>query len=135
MYATTARRRNDNSMTIRQVDDTGLPAEDRTEVRMNIEDVSYEELLELGEQIGNVNNSLSEEIIINQLKTKIYLLPVNSASLEETNPCVICQEEFKDKEEIGILGCGHQYHSDCLKKWLLVKNVCPMCKSEGIHLE
>ena len=39
------------------------------------------------------------------------------------------QDEYKNKENIGILRCGHEYHADCLRRWLLEKNVCPMCKS------
>jgi hypothetical protein len=34
--------------------------------------MSYEELLALGERIGSVNTSVSEETIIAQLKTKLY---------------------------------------------------------------
>jgi len=45
---------------------------------------------------------------------------------------IIPQEEFKNKEKIGILRCEHEYHAECLTKWLLVKNVCPICKSEAL---
>lgn len=42
------------------------------------------------------------------------------------------QEEYKNMEKIGTLNCGHEYHAECLKKWLHVKNVCPICKSEAL---
>jgi hypothetical protein len=42
------------------------------EKRLDIEGMSYEELLALGGTIGNVNTSASEEKIIAQLKTKLY---------------------------------------------------------------
>ena len=44
----------------------------------------------------------------------------------------ISQDFYKNQEKIGTLHCGHEYHADCLKKWLLVKNVCPICKSEAL---
>ncbi|KAJ1423151.1 Zinc finger, RING-type [Sesbania bispinosa] len=122
------------------------------DMRLDIEDMSYEastqrlilyytinDLLALGERIGNVSTGLSEETITTQLKTKSYLTPAAAINVEEaasddqeTDSCIICQDEFKDQEKIGVLRCEHEYHADCLKKWLLVKNVCPICKSEAL---
>ena len=57
----------------------------------------------------------------------IYLSPIN------WNACVcFSQEEYKNKENIGILRCEHEYHADCFRRWLLEKNVCPMCKSVAL---
>ena len=39
------------------------------------------------------------------------------------------QEEYKDNDLLGILKCRHDFHTDCIKKWLQVKNACPVCKS------
>jgi len=39
---------------------------------------------------------------------------------------MISQDEYKNKEEIGILQCGHEYHADCIRRWLKEKNVCPL---------
>ncbi|KAI3441503.1 RING-type domain-containing protein [Psidium guajava] len=109
------------------------------DMRMDIEDMSYEELLALGEQIGSVNTGLSEETLSSQLKTRRHLLPSVSINLEEVPSlekeaasCIICQDSYEHQDHIGTLDCGHEYHADCLKKWLLVKNVCPVCKSEAL---
>ncbi|KAE8707825.1 hypothetical protein F3Y22_tig00110372pilonHSYRG00054 [Hibiscus syriacus] len=109
------------------------------DMRLDIEDMSFEELLALGERIGNVNTGLSEEIITSKLKTRAYSTFATNINLEEAAPtdqepdsCIICQEDYKIEEKIGTLNCGHNYHADCLKKWLLVKNVCPICKSEAL---
>ncbi|GLU15440.1 hypothetical protein SLE2022_319300 [Rubroshorea leprosula] len=109
------------------------------DMRLDIEDMSYEELLALGERIGNVNTGLSEEAVTSKLKTRTYLTSAKYINLEEAAPvdleadsCIICQEEYKNEEKIGTLDCGHEYHADCLKKWLLVKNVCPICKTEAL---
>ncbi|XP_028763670.1 probable E3 ubiquitin-protein ligase ZFP1 [Neltuma alba] len=107
------------------------------DMRLDIEDMSYEELLALGERIGNVSTGLSEETITTQLKTKTFessaANPEEAASEdEETDSCIICLDEYKNQETVGILDCGHEYHAVCLKKWLLLKNVCPICKSEAL---
>lgn len=140
MHETTLRHRNLPPVTFLQVDDVTLLVDHHNDMRLDIEDMSYEELLALGERIGKVNTGLSEEMITSQMKTKSYLLlATNAINLEEaaseeqeTDSCIICQDEYKNQEKIGILQCGHEYHADCLKKWLLVKNVCPVCKSEAL---
>ncbi|XP_050219034.1 probable E3 ubiquitin-protein ligase ZFP1 [Mercurialis annua] len=110
-----------------------------SDMRLDVENMSYEELLALGEQIGNVNTGLSEEFIRSQLKTRTYLSFPFSINLEETasmdqepDSCIICQDDYMSEEKIGSLRCGHEYHADCLKKWLRVKNFCPICKCEAL---
>ena len=44
--------------------------------------------------------------------------------------CVICLEDFKDKERIICLPCIHVFHSECIKSWLTKDNCCPTCKFE-----
>lgn len=42
------------------------------------------------------------------------------------------QTDYEKQEKIGTLDCGHEYHADCVKRWLLVKNTCPICKSSAL---
>ncbi|XP_044479246.1 probable E3 ubiquitin-protein ligase ZFP1 [Mangifera indica] len=109
------------------------------DMRLDIEDMSYEELLALGERIGNVNTGLSEEAVTSKLKIRTYISTKTDINLEapasmdqESDSCIICQEGYKSQEKIGTLDCGHEYHEECLKKWLYLKNVCPICKSEAL---
>ncbi|KAK9937946.1 hypothetical protein M0R45_014710 [Rubus argutus] len=124
---------------ILDVPEFGNFSDQHRDMRLDIEDMSYEELLALGEQIGHVNTGLSEDSISKQLKTRSYLSSGTIINLEEAGCpekevdfCIICQDFYKNQEKIGTLHCGHEYHADCLKKWLLVKNVCPICKSEAL---
>ncbi|KAK4576828.1 hypothetical protein RGQ29_027389 [Quercus rubra] len=146
----TLRHRNLPQLRVLQADETailempefyqmGNLIDHHREMRLDIEHFSYEELLALGERIGNVSVGLSEETITRQLKTKTYLLSSPNINLEEAasadqeaDSCIICQDDYKSQEKIGILDCGHEYHANCLQKWLLVKNVCPICKSEAL---
>lgn len=46
---------------------------------------------------------------------------------------VFVQTNYDDGEEIGGVDCGHEYHSECIKKWLVTKNSCPVCKSTALN--
>ncbi|CAI0424704.1 unnamed protein product [Linum tenue] len=102
------------------------------DMRLDVDNMSYEELLALEEQIGSVNTGLSEETIGSQLKQRKYSAAVGSATESETEPCCVCQEEYNNGEEIGTLDCGHDFHTGCIKQWLMLKNWCPICKTTGL---
>ncbi|XXG90115.1 hypothetical protein AAC387_Pa12g1954 [Persea americana] len=113
------------------------------DMRLDIDDMSYEELLALEERIGDVSTGLSEETISSCLKTRRYVpCTVSSPSdqpadmvMPDKETCIICQAEYEESEKIGILDCGHDYHADCIKQWLLVKNVCPICKASALAVD
>ena len=48
----------------------------------------------------------------------------------DSRNCVICLEDFKDKEKTIALPCIHVFHSECIKSWLGTHNCCPTCKFE-----
>ncbi|MCL7029367.1 hypothetical protein MKW94_025523 [Papaver nudicaule] len=47
---------------------------------------------------------------------------------ESGEPCMICIEEFCQKEEVIILGCRHVFHSGCLLRWMEENRTCPLCR-------
>ncbi|KAJ8556064.1 hypothetical protein K7X08_022822 [Anisodus acutangulus] len=117
-------------------------ADQHREMRLDVDHMSYEELLALGEQIGTAKTGLSEEVIISHLKTRSFSsveIPCNlesaACSDHKTDFCVICQCDYKDQENVGTLDCGHEYHTECVKKWLTMKNNCPICKSTALSAE
>ncbi|PON65057.1 43kDa postsynaptic protein [Parasponia andersonii] len=100
------------------------------DMRLDVDNMSYEELLALEERIGNVSTGLSEEAILNRLKRKKYLIAGKSQL--EAEPCCVCQEDYNQGEELGMLECGHDFHTDCIKQWLMHKNLCPICKTTAL---
>lgn len=52
-----------------------------------------QELLALGEQIGSVGSGLSDDYILEHLKTRVFTTPISSEPVDnqELNSCVICQ--------------------------------------------
>ncbi|KAH7425107.1 hypothetical protein KP509_11G040300 [Ceratopteris richardii] len=114
----------------------GIGLHDRyRDLRIDIDNMSYEELLALEERIGSVNTGLSEETITKCLRVEFFIFPNVSQGYipqEVEIKCSICQEEFEEAVELGVLECGHSYHIDCIWQWLLQKNQCPICKASAL---
>lgn len=102
--------------------------------RLDVDNMSYEELLELGEKIGYVNTGLREDEIARCVRrTKPFFLSnLSLIRTELERQCTICQEEYEAEDEMGKLDCGHFYHTRCIKQWLSQKNSCPVCKSAAM---
>jgi len=50
---------------------------------------------------------------------------------KELQFCPICQHDIKiNTDIIRELECNHVYHMECIDKWLIIKNECPMCKNK-----
>ncbi|KAL5203072.1 hypothetical protein ABZP36_014024 [Zizania latifolia] len=98
--------------------------------RLDVDNMTYEELLDLEDRIGYVSTGLHEDEITRSLRMVKYssFNPKHFATEVERN-CSICQEEFEANDEAGKLNCGHSYHVHCIKQWLSRKNTCPVCKT------
>jgi hypothetical protein len=95
------------------------------EICPNPDKMSYEQLLQLEEQVGSVNKGLSKE-----KKKNIPEKPVNKALFDDNLECIICMENFEENEKVKQLYCGHIFHGDCIDKWLEKEKKCPFCKAE-----
>ncbi|KAK4376403.1 hypothetical protein RND71_002699 [Anisodus tanguticus] len=104
--------------------------------RLNVDDMSYEQLVELSDRIGYVGTGLAEEKIVQYIR-KFKLSTTDTYSMlistDKAWRCTICQEGYKVDDEIGKLECGHYHHIECIKKWLMQKNACPVCKIAAVH--
>jgi hypothetical protein len=90
---------------------------------INVDDMTYEELMQLEEQIGRVNRGLPEEAI--------GQLPQEDARTEfQVDICPICREDFAKGEKCTRLPCKHVFHSDCIARWLRTEKLCVICKLE-----
>jgi len=92
---------------------------------MNLEDMSYEELLALEERMGAVSKRAASQ-------QQIQSIPVTTVrskeSVQESGNCTVCLNEFEAGEQQKILPCCHKYHAECIDQWLRVNNTCPVCK-------
>ncbi|CAH8335916.1 unnamed protein product [Eruca vesicaria subsp. sativa] len=94
-----------------------------------IEELNFtnEELLRISEQTGDVCNGLDVDIIDGNLNRRIY-----EDGSGQAERCVICLDKLKCNDEASKLACGHDFHFDCIKNWLMVKNMCPLCKQQAL---
>lgn len=50
----------------------------------------------------------------------------------EGGECPICLEEFQEEEMVSELTCKHQYHTECIQRWMLssLSTSCPTCRDD-----
>ncbi|KAJ1340305.1 hypothetical protein BSLG_005078 [Batrachochytrium salamandrivorans] len=51
--------------------------------------------------------------------------------------CTICLSKYIPGERLHQLDCTHHYHASCIKSWLNVNNLCPLCNAAvtGVDLK
>lgn len=52
---------------------------------------------------------------------------VGMADSNQRPTCVFCLDELAGMP-VRILACSHRFHEQCLRVWLLRKNICPLCR-------
>lgn len=114
-------------------------------IHRDIDDMSYEELLELEERIGNVSKGLRPS----QMESCMTALEAPPAD----GVCTVCLEELKsapiDAEPVGSSSsssggsgsdttcvrlnvCQHIFHKRCILQWFQSNKTCPVCKQEVV---
>ena len=96
-------------------------------------------------------NSLPYEYDLSLKKIVDFLKSQKTNKRIFTDNCIICLEKFEDqnnelldinidefsnseklieqdKNDISVLNCGHQFHINCIIKWLKINNKCPICR-------
>ncbi|KAK7410318.1 hypothetical protein VNO78_01018 [Psophocarpus tetragonolobus] len=120
---------------------TGLNFYDpHRDMRLDIDNMSYEQLLALEERMGTVSTALTEEALSECITKTFYQSSPSEKAAETCNEdkndsdtqCSICQEEYLIADEMGSLQCEHMYHVVCIQQWLRLKNWCPVCKASVV---
>ncbi|KAG6389601.1 hypothetical protein SASPL_151073 [Salvia splendens] len=108
------------------------------DMRLDIDNMSYEELLALEERMGTVSTALSEEALSKCLTRSVYEATTSKVDSTDSGDegddikCSICQDEYVTGDEIGsLVECQHGFHATCINQWLQVKNWCPICKASA----
>lgn len=89
---------------------------------MDIDGMSYEDLLALEERNGPVKNPGLQDDTIDAF-------PVEHVC-GGGDECAICLEDFCDGEQMMRLPCMHVFHSCCAHDWLRRMAKCPCCNFE-----
>ena len=59
--------------------------------------------------------------------TYISYIDEKDVDLEIEKTCIICFADLLEKN-VAILACGHFFHYDCIRNWLIKKEKCPICR-------
>ena len=81
---------------------------------------------ELFSDLENSGVRATDRDILNELP-ETNIEDVSKLDSDKKN-CVICLEDFKNREKAIILPCIHLFHKNCIKSWLKKNNSCPICK-------
>lgn len=108
------------------IEDHGGNSQDTWE-EVDPDELSYEELIALGEVVGTESRGLSADSIAS-LPSVNY--KSGSSQNGSNDSCVICRLDYEDGETLTLLSCKHSYHSDCINNWLKINKVCPVCSTE-----
>jgi len=108
------------------IEDHGGNSQDTWE-EVDPDELSYEELIALGEVVGTESRGLSADTIAT-LPSVNY--KSGSSQNGSNDSCVICRLDYEDGETLTLLSCKHSYHSECINNWLKINKVCPVCSTE-----
>ena len=92
----------------------------------NPDNMTYEQLIELGDEIGKVSRGYTEKEIKSIPKKKFY------KSEKVNDSCSICMTKQEYFEDVLELKCKHCFHAECIEKWLKTEKTCPICKNNAI---
>lgn len=108
------------------VEDQGDDSQDTWE-EVDPDELSYEELIALGEVVGTESRGLSADTIASLPSTNYKLQNTQEA---DRDPCIICRLDYEDGDALTTLPCKHAYHSECINNWLKINKACPVCSTE-----
>ncbi|XP_023140449.2 uncharacterized protein si:ch211-59o9.10 isoform X2 [Amphiprion ocellaris] len=85
----------------------------------------YEALLEFEERQGAVVSKKLSRREIQRFPTKTF----QSSSSAGNSQCQICFCDYTDGEKLRMLPCFHDYHVQCIDRWLKDNTTCPICRA------
>eukprot|EP01017_Pseudomicrothorax_dubius_P051192 TRINITY_DN9810_c0_g1_i2.p1 TRINITY_DN9810_c0_g1~~TRINITY_DN9810_c0_g1_i2.p1 ORF type:complete len:169 (+),score=18.17 TRINITY_DN9810_c0_g1_i2:64-570(+) len=68
------------------------------------------------------------EFLLRRLRETTFEPPANSENASDE--CTICLLPFNRGEKIVTLPCAgsHFFHTECIKKWVVISHTCPICR-------
>ena len=83
----------------------------------------------------DIINRLCLDRIKNRKKEQNNLTDIQEYIVEKKlidYECLICLEDFNERETVSLINCGHMYHTQCIYSWFLTRRTCPLCDTELI---
>ena len=101
------------------------------DIKMKQDTLNMDIMIEFYTIIDKTLSKYYESIGTLQLSTPLDTLItyIKKNTMETNSICNICLEDDTINNDIIVLdSCQHYFHNDCILKWLLVHNKCPICK-------
>ncbi|CAK9867366.1 unnamed protein product, partial [Sphagnum jensenii] len=114
---------------------------DDTETRASISRIIMlaEALFEVLDEIHRQSMALSQSAtvplasrpaptsVVDAIPLRTHCKPVDDC--DEAPQCYICLVEYEEGDSVRTLPCNHEYHKNCVDKWLTeIHGVCPLCR-------
>lgn len=96
----------------------------RTALPEDLQGNDYEALLDFEERQGAVVTKKLSRREIQRFPTKSF----QSASGAGNTQCQICFCDYTEGEKLRMLPCFHDYHVQCIDRWLKENTTCPICR-------
>ena len=70
-------------------------------------------------------------------ETTIQSLPRRVVTAEDcrTSECAVCLESHAIGQTIKTLPCAHEFHTQCVDRWLRRRDACPVCRSRATTIQ
>ena len=95
---------------------------------VDVDRMTYEQILALEEEIGSVCTGLHQRDI-----ERMEVRRVDVEMREQAPLCSVCMNDHQLTDLVLVLPqCGHFYHKPCIEQWLSKKNRCPVCQTPTI---
>lgn len=77
-------------------------------------------------------NAGASDTDINRLPTRSFNSADSMGAVENGDrpSCVVCMNDFENGDELRVLPCKHEFHLQCVDRWLKVKKECPLCRGD-----
>jgi E3 ubiquitin-protein ligase BIG BROTHER-like protein len=95
---------------------------------VDVDAMTYEELLALGDAAGHVSRGCSAALIA-ALPSSEYSAAAHAAA-GGAEQCAVCRLEYEVGDVTTTLPCKHYFHAECLAPWLRANKTCICCKRE-----
>ncbi|CAG9465320.1 unnamed protein product [Pedinophyceae sp. YPF-701] len=115
-------------------------------VGLDVERLSYEQLLELGEVVGSQSRGAAAAAIAElreltwgdeECRAAVGRAHADGAGAgadeDEEEQCAVCRMEYEVGDGVRLLTCGHVFHSECIAQWLGINRACPICGKDAVE--
>lgn len=93
-------------------------------VQTNINNVFHDIYEEYNERYNNEEYNNEEYDDVEVFKGCI----ITKHDIDPGSTCAICLDSYEDHDEIALSNCKHNFHLECIEKWMFQQRSCPICR-------